>query len=307
MKNKKIIKPLFPIFKKLELDDRAWMEEYIQKFPPYSDFNFVSLWSWNVKNEAEVSVLNDNLIIKFNDYLSGDELYTFIGINNVINTIESLFDNQLGSFKELRLVPEIVINEIKEKSDKYLIELDSNNTDYLYCLINFVNLSGDPYRGKRNFLNRFNRFYPSSTTNFLDLNNTETQKEILNLFNKWSKNVKNDIDPQIELIALSRLFKLANSRSKKILSVGVKYKEQLIGFSICEILNQKYSLLHFEKADVSYVGVYEYLKNQVAKVLLANQCEYINFEQDLGLEGLRISKKSWKPDNYLKKFIIYKR
>jgi len=32
--------------------------------------------------------------------------------------------------------------------------------------------------------------------------------------------------------------------------------------------------------------------------------KYLNFEQDLGLTGLRLSKKSFHPVNYLKKYKV---
>ena len=43
--------PEFPQFKKLELSDKEEVEKFTSKFPPYSDFNFVSMWSWDIKGE----------------------------------------------------------------------------------------------------------------------------------------------------------------------------------------------------------------------------------------------------------------
>ncbi|MCR4263195.1 MAG: hypothetical protein NUV98_00565, partial [Candidatus Roizmanbacteria bacterium] len=71
--------PLFPKFKFLELEDAEQINAIVTKYPPYSDYNFVSLWSYNVENKVEVSVHDNNLLIKFLDYTSSDYFYSCIG------------------------------------------------------------------------------------------------------------------------------------------------------------------------------------------------------------------------------------
>lgn len=43
--------PEFPQFKNLELSDEEEIERHTHKFLPYSDFNFVSMWSWDIKGK----------------------------------------------------------------------------------------------------------------------------------------------------------------------------------------------------------------------------------------------------------------
>ena len=62
--------PEFPEFKKLELSDKEEVEKITSKFPPYSDFNFVSMWSWNIENKIWISQLYGNLVVHFTDYLT---------------------------------------------------------------------------------------------------------------------------------------------------------------------------------------------------------------------------------------------
>lgn len=84
--------PEFPEFKKLELSDKKDIEQFTSKFPPYSDFNFVSMWSWDIKGEMRVSQLNDNLVVRFTDYLTGEPFYSFLGNNKVNDTAEKLLE-----------------------------------------------------------------------------------------------------------------------------------------------------------------------------------------------------------------------
>ena len=50
--------PTFPEFKPLELSDKNDVENFTSKFPPYSDFNFVSMWCWDIKEEMRISLFD---------------------------------------------------------------------------------------------------------------------------------------------------------------------------------------------------------------------------------------------------------
>lgn len=73
--------PEFPKFKHIELIDKEEIEQITHKYPPYSDFNFVSMWSWDIKGEIRISKLNNNLVVRFTDYLSGNPFFSFLGDN----------------------------------------------------------------------------------------------------------------------------------------------------------------------------------------------------------------------------------
>ena len=55
--------PEFPKFKNLELSDKNDIEKFTSKFLPYSDFSFVSMWSWDIKGEMRIAQLNGNLVV----------------------------------------------------------------------------------------------------------------------------------------------------------------------------------------------------------------------------------------------------
>ena len=84
--------PEFPQFKNLELTDKKEVEKITGKYPPYSDFNFVSMWSWDIKGEMRLSILNGNLVVRFTDYITGNPFYSFLGNNEVNDTVEKLLE-----------------------------------------------------------------------------------------------------------------------------------------------------------------------------------------------------------------------
>jgi hypothetical protein len=133
--------PEFPNFKKLELTDKEGVEKITSKFPPYSDFNFTSLWIWNIDDKMTISELNNNLIVVFSDYLSGKSFISFIGKNKIPETISELikFSEKKYQTSFLKLIPEEVANVISKSMFK--IEPDRDSYDYIYSLANLANMN----------------------------------------------------------------------------------------------------------------------------------------------------------------------
>ncbi len=82
---------------------------------------------------------------------------------------------------------------------------------------------------------------------------------------------------------------------------GIYYADdEPAGFVIGEELNDETFVLHFAKARTRFKGVYQYLYNNFAKVL-PPKYRYLNLEQDLNKENLRVFKSSYVPDVMVKK------
>lgn len=60
--------------------------------------------------------------------------------------------------------------------------------------------------------------------------------------------------------------------------------------------------LHFEKCIDEYKGIYQAV-NQFFAASLPPDCLYVNREQDLGDEGLRQAKMTYRPCGFVKKHI----
>jgi hypothetical protein len=78
---------------------------------------------------------------------------------------------------------------------------------------------------------------------------------------------------------------------------------KLEAFTLGEPLNPETVVIHIEKANPAFEGLYP-LINQV---FLENEWSahlYVNREQDLGEEGLRKAKESYFPNHMIHKYII---
>ncbi|MBI4225118.1 MAG: DUF2156 domain-containing protein [Candidatus Sungbacteria bacterium] len=294
--------PEFPNFKPLEFSDKEAIEGFTKKFPPYSDFNFMSMWCWDIKDDMRISQLNGNLVVKFTDYTTGNPFYSFLGKSNVSDTAKQLLDLsvQEGLQPVLKLLPEVSVAEMDKQS--FVVEEDRDNFDYMYSVDKLKTYDGNKLRSKRNFFNRFKKNYQYSVAR-LDLSNPLAQEQILGLFATWQQNKKlDDAETLNELKAFQRLFKASDDKS--LVLVGMFIDNKLVGFVMNDLLADGYAILNFEKADEKYVGIYACLMLENAAILSQLNAQFLNFEQDLGIEGLRLGKQSFRPVAFLKKYTI---
>ena len=300
--------PNFPEYRPLYIEDQLVVNKWIREHPPYSDYNFTSMWTWDIDGTLKISQLQGNLVVIFSDYISSEKFFSFIGTQSINNTINQLvsYSKHYGLSEELRLIPESVIQTLRSESidGNIKIEEDDVNHDYVLSVEKMITMSGKKLGPKRNFINRFKKKYGDITSvQSLNLTDPKIKKDILNLFCTWQKKAgKTCKETNEEYKAIIRT--LENAHRFDLYAVGIYIDDKLVAFSIDEILHDQYGIIHYEKADIEKVGIYQFLKQQCAKIFFQKGCKYINYEQDLGIHGLRKAKRSHAPVNMLKKYKI---
>ena len=74
---------------------------------------------------------------------------------------------------------------------------------------------------------------------------------------------------------------------------------QPAAFSIYERLNPTTAVIHFEKAEKSFKGLYQLINRETAKAIFKEGYTFINREEDLGIDGLRKAKMSYFPEKLI--------
>jgi hypothetical protein len=98
---------------------------------------------------------------------------------------------------------------------------------------------------------------------------------------------------------------LDNHHAFSLILIEIVVDGETKAFSINEKLSGDTAICHFEKAlKTHHASLNTFLVKEVAVKLCELGCRWINWEQDLGLDGLRRSKLSYQPAHYLKKFTI---
>lgn len=297
--------PTFPEFKIVEVGDREVVESHTHRYPPYSDFNFTSLWAWDISNERMISELNGNLVVHFTDYATNEPFLSFLGTNKTNDTALTLFEYAAahGLPPHLKLMPEVSVKEMD--AQKFRIEEDRDNFDYIYAINDLIILKGGKLGRKRTTISKFVRENSGAHVEAIDLNNREAQKNVLKIVRAWEQSKTagdKKVEADHEISAITRLCETSNTH--KILVSGLFSGENMFGFSIEEALPGSYCICHFWKVDSIHNGTFDFLMREKAKHFETLGIKYFNFEQDLGVAGLRQSKGSYGPHSYLKKFIV---
>ena len=297
--------PTFPHFDRLTLKQKKTLSVFIRSFPPVSDFNFVSLWSYNIKEDVIISFLNKNLVVRFRDYLTGKPFYSFLGVNSPLHTIETLlsYSQKQGLSVRLKLLPEILFTAHPWLKKKFKVVEDISNHDYIFLVNDLSELKGEKYNRKHRLVNKFNRDYPQNNIVIIEPSNKKTREEIIKVFMRWEKiKGRNRKETENELAALKRL--LLQAHHFPLLILGVYHKGLLEAFSITEIVHDHYAIGQFMKTNPAYRGITETVYYNTARLLKERHITFLNLEQDLGIEGLRQAKLHWHPVHFLKKYTI---
>ena len=97
---------------------------------------------------------------------------------------------------------------------------------------------------------------------------------------------------------------LNNFEALGVIGAIIKIENHVAAFTIGEALNNNTAVVHFEKAMPEFIGLYQVINQMFCQNHLA-QFEFINREQDLGIEGLKKAKESYFPDHLVEKYIVY--
>ena len=299
--------PTFPIFKIIDFNDKDDVESYTHRFKPYSDFNFISLWAWDTDSKRMISCLNGNLVVLFTDYQTNKPFLSFLGNKRPKSTILELID--FAKSRELPTELSFITKESLRKLKQTNLDIadDKINFDYIFSTKELADLKGNKFSGKRHLADGFSKNYPEATFEIKRLSDKSVQKQLMETIERWEKKKKTDkkdYDFKHEEMAINRLLKVSRNHESKLLLSCVYLNNEILGFSIDELLPKNYSISHFAKADTTYKGIYEFLNQRVSQYLRDIKIEFWNWEQDLGVSSLEKVKSSYRPSFFLKKFKV---
>ncbi len=296
---------IFPNFCKIQIHHKNLICNFTKNFSPYSDFNFTSMWIYNTNSKARFAWLNNNLVICIPDYITNKLVFSFLGNNDPIDTINKIIDhikkNNLDA--EISLLPEESVKEYQRfKQSHFLIEENPDQHDYIIPLKESADLT-NIHHNKVIKYQKFIENFPDYKLKEIFLNDPVAQYSIINLFKKWaSQKKKLSSDIKNELTALKKL--LRYSQHFELISHGLFINNELVGFIIDERIQGSYIIGHFIKADMNFPGVYEVLNKTTAEIHYGQGYKYINIEQDLGIPGLKLYKSQRSPAFFLKKYSV---
>lgn len=177
--------------------------------------------------------------------------------------------------------------------------------DYVYDGESMRELKGRKNVKKRNHINYFLKEYEGRYEyRLLDEKDFDA---CLDLVQEWTNNKEEngqvDEEMEEELVGIKKLFANYSILKDKLKIAGIFIDGKLEAFTMGEYINPNMALIHIEKANPSIRGLYPFI-NQQFLVHEFSDVEFVNREEDLGIEGLRKAKLSYHPVRFVEKYTV---
>lgn len=293
--------PLFPLFKDLTLEDKSLFDLAFQQFPPsISEFTFTNLFIWRHSYQIKICRLQ-NFLCLFAE--NGEPPFFFppVGEGEVAECCRTLLRwmKERGIPSKMARVPEEIISRLDWKSEGLTPTFDRDQSDYVYLSEDLIHLQGRKYHRKRNHIKKFKERYEFQYAPLTP----ELISECLDLQTTWCDLKHCEVDPGLtkEFIAIREAFTHFEVLGMK--GGAIRINGKIEAFTLGEPLNRDTVVIHIEKANPDFDGLYPTLQQAFLEHHWTGYT-YVNREQDLGEEGLRKAKESYFPHHLVHKYTL---
>lgn len=286
-------------FKTIKLSD---IDNY-KKYYDYStalgcDTNLLNAYLWRNEYNIKFSIVNDTLIKAYFTDETNVWGYCMPTGKNVRFAIDEIFADAEERGQAPRLVmltkgQRAVLESLYPARFSYSVSPE--NQDYIYSTKELIMLSGRKFHAKRNHITRFYKKYNDFSFKTIDSSNKD---DAMLVAYEWTKENNLYSETNEELIAIHEA--LDNFETFKMSGAVLYVENKPIAMTLGSEISPRVFDVNFEKALREYDGAYAVINNEFAKTL--TKYEYINREEDMGIEGLRKSKLSYNPVIILDRF-----
>ena len=185
--------------------------------------------------------------------------------------------------------------------EQFYFQPDRDSYDYIYSIDALADLAGKKLQKKRNHCNRFQLLHPHCEVAPITDENTP---QVLAMVEAWFAE-KKAADPtavyRLEEAAIAKALRCRRALGME--GIVLTHKGRIIAMTMGSFLSEDTFDVQFEKALEGYDGAYAFINREFARFLRQAypKLQWLNREDDLGLEGLRKAKLSYCPDRLVEK------
>ena len=293
-------------FKALGLEDRALFQKYLKNytFKTY-EYSFLTLYLWKKYCNVEYAVIDDSLVLKKTEEKIGSFFMQPIGyseekLSGIIEELIKIKQEDPGFKALFRDIEEPFMKQLTEIYGSNILFLeDVKNFDYIYETERLIHLPGEKLHKRKN---HYNQFINSYSYEVKDIHDQVVIDDCLGFASRWYENQK--VKSRQLLCELEGIKDVLNHlEDLEVIGMAVYVDGKIAGFTFGEKVNSKMAVIHIEKGNTKYKGIYAFINKTFAENYLHNVM-YINREEDLGILGLRKAKLAYDPIKLEKKFIV---
>jgi len=289
--------PSFPEFTPLTFDLKDEMQQKLYLAADgVSEFTFAGLYLFRKRYRYRLSRLEDKTFIISGiqpPHAEGDKEKSFF-MTPLAAPGRGVLEELFKTHDYWKNIPDSIIIPERERLEEWGVEIneDRDNFDYLYLRSDLAELPGKKYHKKRNLVAQFLKSYTHEEKPLTP----ELLSDAMKILELWREQKGNESDYIGSKEALEH-FRELNMRGLLFYIDG-----KPAGWCLGEpIARGSIFAIHFEKGLEEYKGIYQFI-NQAFAASLPESFTYINREQDLGDEGLRQAKMTYRPSGFVRKY-----
>ena len=223
--------------------------------------------------------------------------------------LEYIFDDAKAQKRPLAFC--LLTSEQKNQLNDVLIQHFPNHSinwktnrddcDYIYLREKLAELPGSQYQKKRNHISRFNRTY-GANWEFKTYPENDISEDILKVSQKWYEERNGESNEILRLEHESIMSALKNHEMLNLRGGVLYINGEPAAMTLASPISPDVLDVIYEKSTEEHErnGAYAVINQQFSK-----RCQnflFLNREEDMGVEGLRKAKLSYKPEIILEKF-----
>lgn len=292
-------------FHKPTIEDKGWVDKCLKHANSFNcEYTFGNIFIWSTAYSTQICKYKDFFICKWG--IGNDIQYSLpLGEGDFTDAVSQIIDDAKRSGVKPKIygITEGYLPLIQEAfTGQFEYKYDSGFNDYVYSTEKMATLSGKKYHGKRNHITNFKKNNPDWS---FEIINKENIDECIALHTSWiaekADNAEDDEDYSLEFEAVLTAFQ--NYDALGFVGGLIRVNSKVIAYTMGEPQVSGHCFVtHFEKAPAEIQGAYPIINQEFTKNCLMNY-EFVNREEDLGIEGLRKAKQSYNPELLLEKCV----
>lgn len=286
-------------FRPVRMDDITSLKRYFDRYPTRScDFSVGGVLMWSDYLNYEISESHGSLFIMGEPTTTGELIfYRPCGPVNLETAIRLMSRYCASRGREGILL----VDEEYPASETPVGNYAADWMEYVYEAERFATFAGRKMEKKRNHLNFFIHNYSPFETEEISAANIAEVIAFTIAFKKMRE--ESDL-AEYEIGQV--LDVLRNYEFYPFFGIALRHAGGIIGYSFGEKVGDTF-FVHVEKGDINYRGVYQAISSRMAQAVVARHPEvkFLNREEDMGDESLRLSKESYHPTLLVHKKVVH--
>ncbi len=288
-------------FKRITWDKKEEFEKYLFDGNERGcEYSFANLYMWG-RQSAEIVCGH---LVLFSQY-NRRSVYPFpVGVGDKKEVIDAV----IADSKERGIPCRFTGLTEREKNileelypDMFRFHCDRDFFDYVYDINDLADLKGRRFHSKKNHFNRFVTKYPDYRVEEIGEANIHKVRNMVEAWYADRMEEAPDSDFQMEQVAIDKAFRHYKDLGMEGLVMYVD--DEVVAMTLGSFTSENAIDVHFEKARRDIDGGYAVINCEFAKYIRNKhpQVKYLNREDDMGIEGLRKAKESYRPHHMVEK------